>query len=142
MILGDTSDLKPLRWKSLFEFEYQNLYGFTMHEHDIIIADIRVRGIATRERIHSKTIPQRTEDSAPPQPFMHHRVYFQNGWIEQTPCYQLKDLVLLGSGTCVSGPALIIDQTSTLVLEFESTLTITATGDIRIKVWSFDMIFI
>lgn len=56
--------------------------------------------------------------------------YFEGGRVK-TPVYQLSDL---GAEDVVEGPAIIIDKTSTIVVEPHCKATITKWGDISIEV--------
>lgn len=59
---------------------------------------------------------------------------FHSGGTQDTAVYNLDTLL---PGHCISGPALLINAISTLVVEPECTAHVTAAGDVRIDVAAF-----
>lgn len=91
-----------------------------------MVEDVRVRGVGKSlsvppesphdelESLKTKCIaPQCRNDSA--------RVYFSGAGLVDAPVYFLESLV---PGTSIQGPAMIIDQTQTIVVEPSATATI------------------
>lgn len=113
--------LEPYDGDYLAEFTRQHLreYSFTFPDKKVLLDDIRVRGIGeslenTNESPYKELgstkrfgVTYDTED-------IRSQVYFaENGWIA-TPVYKLE---ALKPGCIVVGPAIIIDQTQTIVVE-------------------------
>ncbi|KAJ8975776.1 hypothetical protein NQ317_008286 [Molorchus minor] len=96
---------------------------------DIIVDDIRIRGIA--KSALDKDVPISTSDSSP-KPVSTTKVFFEQGY-KDTNVFLLKDL---GAGDTLKGPVVIMDQLSTILVEPDCTAVITAYGDIRITVGS------
>lgn len=110
-----------------FVSQYQQEFGFTLPDRDIIIDDIRVRGIgksAVQEHMERsvfdelKTLPKRDAggDKIDVQ-----NVYWEGGR-QRTPVYLMRDL---RAGDEVNGPALLIDNNATVALEPYCKATIT-----------------
>ncbi|XP_011502377.1 PREDICTED: 5-oxoprolinase [Ceratosolen solmsi marchali] len=107
---------------------YQKEFGFTMTNRKILINDIRVRGVGKTENFdeplilcsdHAKVKKQTT-------------VYFQDGYYK-TDIYDLKSL---SPGQIIDGPAIIIDNLNTILIEPDCSTTITLRGDLKIKIGS------
>ncbi|KAI5926966.1 5-oxoprolinase [Camillea tinctor] len=92
-------------------------FGFTLDERDIIVDDVRVRGIGKSFRYQDETIDQQLKN-VKRQPVgdkkAHDKsqVYFEGGRVE-TPIYKLVDLAV---GDEISGPAMLADGTQTIVV--------------------------
>ncbi|RYP78442.1 hypothetical protein DL771_000627 [Monosporascus sp. 5C6A] len=92
-------------------------FGFTLDERDIIVDDVRVRGIGKSFRYKEKTVDQQLRDirrQAVGDEKAHSKsqVYFEGGRRE-TPVYKLVDLAV---GDEISGPAMLADGTQTIVV--------------------------
>ncbi|RYP40549.1 hypothetical protein DL769_011752 [Monosporascus sp. CRB-8-3] len=92
-------------------------FGFTLDERDIIVDDVRVRGIGKSFRYKEKTVDQQLRDvrrQAVGDEKAHGKsqVYFEGGRRE-TPVYKLVDLAV---GDEISGPAMLADGTQTIVV--------------------------
>lgn len=132
----------PGSWE--FEKAFQELYtqefGFLLNGRDIIVDDIRVRGIGKTiqnkdltpdndiaELKASNKIKQVSEDVVD----KHVSVYFEEtGRDNHVPVYRLGNLT---PGSEVAGPAVIIDVTATVIVEPSCTALITP-GHITITV--------
>jgi 5-oxoprolinase (ATP-hydrolysing) len=103
-------------------------FGFTLDDRDIIVDDVRVRGIGKSFRYEEKTVDsqlktvERKEVSTEKQ-HSGSKVYFEGGRLD-TPIYKLKDLE---AGTTVKGPAMLADGTQTIVVTPDSTALILET---------------
>jgi len=105
-----------------FKDEFVNLhmreFGFDFPDKDIVIDDIRVRAVGvSHARAEESPAAQLRDlchlDVALPAAAAMNRVYFENsGWLS-TPVYKLEALPMGGR---VSGPALLIDNTQTVVV--------------------------
>ncbi|KAK4190735.1 putative 5-oxoprolinase [Podospora australis] len=92
-------------------------FGFTLDGRDIIVDDVRVRGIGKSFRYEEKTVDEqlktvkRTEVVAEKK-HSEAQVYFDRGRLN-TPIYQLGDL---SEGDVLPGPAMLADGTQTIVV--------------------------
>lgn len=105
---------------------YKQEFGFDLKNRKLLVDAVRVRAISTtpfnEHREEIKTVPGRAKEIV--------QCYFSGGW-QDTSVYHLDDL---GAEQVINGPALIIQDTSTIVVEPFSTATITNYGDIEIHV--------
>lgn len=103
-------------------------FGFTLDDRDIIVDDVRVRGIGKSFRHREKSVDQqlktiqRREVSSKAQ-HSEQEVYFEGGRVK-TPVYKLKDL---SEGDVVNGPAMLADGTQTIVVTPRTKALITGT---------------
>ncbi|MEA2110182.1 MAG: hydantoinase B/oxoprolinase family protein [Pseudomonadota bacterium] len=105
---------------------YRREFGFNLEQRDIIVDDLRVRAVGKGSRI--KQLPLPPADGKKPRPIQQTRCYFTGGW-QETPVYQLEKL---GPGQSIKGPALIIHDTATILVEPQSSIKITTFGDLEI----------
>jgi 5-oxoprolinase (ATP-hydrolysing) len=114
-----------------FVQEHKREFAFAL-EAPIMIAGVRVR--ATAKSVADdltgrspyleelKQLEASTQVVAPPKPFTTNSTYFEDiGAYSDIPLYRLQDLV---PGVKVSGPAIILDNTQTVVLHPQNTATI------------------
>ncbi len=95
-------------------------FGFTLDGRDIIVDDVRVRGIGKSFHYRDRTVDQQLGDvrrravNGDRQKAAHARlqVYFEDGRRE-TPVYKLADLAV---GDEIQGPAMLADGTQTIVV--------------------------
>ncbi|KAI0836406.1 Hydantoinase B/oxoprolinase-domain-containing protein [Hypoxylon sp. FL0890] len=103
-------------FKRAFEELHQQEFSFLLPSRDIVVDDIRVRGIAKElERKSHNVYKELAETETRPKPGHDSitRTYFANvGWAD-TPVYLLKNLQ---PGDQVEGPGIIIDNTQTIVV--------------------------
>lgn len=111
-----------------FVQRYKKEFGFTLSQRDIIVDDVRVRGIGL------STVPK---EVAPPHGFgtvpefeKTTKVYFEGGY-QETKIYLLEKLKPRQE---LPGPAIIMDGLSTIVVEPDCRAEITELGDIRIVI--------
>lgn len=116
-------------YAAAFEEAYQREFGFKLEGRSILVDDVRVRACGR----HSE-LPETAEapsDAGPlPPPAATSSAYFEAGGRQQTPAYLLSDL---RPGQAVPGPAMLIDNISTIVVEPGCTAHITAGHDVRIE---------
>ena len=103
-------------------------YGFDS-EANVLIDDVRVRVVGTSERLKKQRIETARGRI---EPVGHARTYFDAGWLE-TGIYRWADL---RGGHRITGPALIIQDGGTIVLDPECEAEVTAYGDLAIRVGS------
>ncbi|KAI0509413.1 hydantoinase B/oxoprolinase [Xylaria bambusicola] len=92
-------------------------FGFTLDERDIIVDDVRVRGIGKSFRYQEKTVDQQLKEvkrqsAGDEKAYRKSQVYFEGGRRE-TPLYKLEDLAV---GDEITGPAVLADGTQTIVV--------------------------
>ncbi|GAP92845.1 putative 5-oxoprolinase [Rosellinia necatrix] len=103
-------------------------FGFTLDERDIIVDDVRVRGIGKSFRYQDKTVDQQLKEvkrQSIGDKKVHGKsqVYFEGGRRE-TPIYKLEDLAV---GDLINGPAVLADGTQTIVVTPNATALILQT---------------
>lgn len=96
--------------------QHEQEFGFTLPDRDIIVDDVRVRGIGKSFEASEKTVDQQLQESKPKdmvgQEYRTSQVYFEGGRRE-TPIYKLDDLQI---NDRVKGPAILADETQTIVV--------------------------
>jgi len=112
--------LKPLhdfKFDDAFVAQYKQEFGFTLPDRDIIVDDVRVRGIG--KTTHEKALSVYDELSSlklvPVDPNLvmtTTNAYFEGGR-RPTPVY---DLETLGPGSQLRGPAIIVEPNSVIVV--------------------------
>ncbi len=103
-------------------------FGFTLPDRDIIVDDVRVRGIGKSSQHLEETVDQQMKKFEPTDvdESKKHRiadVYFEGGR-QKTPIYKLEDLEV---GARICGPAILADGTQTIVITPEATAIIIKT---------------
>ncbi|XP_060532261.1 5-oxoprolinase isoform X2 [Cylas formicarius] len=112
-----------------FVERYQTEFGFVIQGRDVIVDDIRVRGVGKSD-VDDETLLRSSKDD--PDHVLTTRVYFEGGF-RDTKVFLLEKLL---SGQILNGPAIVMDKLSTILIEPDCTGTITEHGDIRIVVSS------
>ncbi|XP_067934707.1 5-oxoprolinase-like [Watersipora subatra] len=121
---------------STFLFKYETEFGFTIADREIIVDDIRVRGVG---KCISPEEPDLSVDSdSVLLPAKVIPCYFGNSY-HDTSLYLFRDLK---PGQILSGPAIIIDANSTILVEPQCKASITLKGDIHIEVHSLSSVSI
>ncbi|EFY90148.1 putative 5-oxoprolinase [Metarhizium acridum CQMa 102] len=103
-------------------------FGFTLDDRDIIIDDVRVRGIGKSFRHKEKTVDQqlktiKRQDVVEDKKTSTKEVYFEGGR-KQTPVYKLESLDV---GDVIKGPAMLADGTQTIVVPPKTNALVTET---------------
>ncbi|KAI5302577.1 hypothetical protein KEM56_000551 [Ascosphaera pollenicola] len=122
---GTSTGLMILKSKESWDFaaefhkRHQTEFGFTSMDKPLVVDDIRVRSIANSSNIQESSpfvqFQRATfKDVDANNAKEHGKVYFGQGygWIE-TPIYVLQSLA---KGSKITGPAMIIDNTQTIVV--------------------------
>ena len=110
-----------------FANHYQREFGFSLTGRQIVVDDIRVRAVAAGAGLRAHRLAERTA------PALFERTvscYFAEGWLA-TPVYRLEKLL---AGHEISGPALIMHDTATVLVEPDARAQISQSGDIEIQV--------
>ncbi len=109
-----------------FKWNYLREFGFELSGRDILVDDLRVRSIGRASRLKSFLI-DRAE--GPAQKLETVPCYFEGGW-QQTGLYNMD---ALKAGHTIPGPAILIQDTSTILIEPDCTASITEYGDVEIQ---------
>ena len=104
--------------------DHESEFGFTLPEREIVVDDFRVRAIGKSDQKHDKTVDEQLKNlklnKIKSKPHSVQRVYFENGRLD-TSIYQLKSL---STGDTIDGPAVIIDETQTIVISPDASAVI------------------
>lgn len=98
--------------------QHQQEFGFTLPDRDIIVDDVRIRGIGKSFEGLSKTADQQLKEIKPrdvefgDKEYKRSSVYF-DGSRQDTPIYRIEDLEV---GHRIKGPAILADGTQTIVV--------------------------
>ena len=129
----DTALMIPKPEDRDFGYAFQNTYrrefGFELKDREILVDDLRVRVMAKSSALQQFPI---TVLEGPPKPDSVTCCFFEEGWLE-TPVYLIEKL---GAGHVLEGPSMLIQQTSTIIIEPQCSASITEFGDVRIQVGS------
>lgn len=111
-----------------FVKQHRYEFGFTLDDRDIIVDDVRVRGIGKSFRHTEQTPDQqlasiKRQDVTPEKRHGEQQVYFEGG-SQTTSIYKLENLEV---GDVINGPAMLADGTQTIVITPNSNALITAT---------------
>lgn len=119
-------------FRDVFLKQYKREFGFTIADRPIIIDDLRVRGIGFIEDTFlpdSKMVASETNAQAS----SHTMCFFESLGFVSTPIYLFETLK---SGQSMTGPAMIIESNSTILVEPFCTAKVTEHGNILIDVKS------
>ena len=89
---------------------YRREFGFELKNREILVDDLRVKVIAKSSALKQFPIDKK---HSPPKPDSITRCYFEEGWLE-TPVFLIEKL---GAGQVLEGPSILIQQTSTIIIE-------------------------
>ncbi|KAJ1387000.1 Hydantoinaseoxoprolinase, N-terminal [Sesbania bispinosa] len=120
-------DGKLCDYASEFLRLFQQEYGFKLQNRNIMICDVRVPGVGVTNILRPRAIEPA---SGSPIVEAYYKVYFGNGW-QETPLYKLEKL---GYGHLMSGPAIIMNGNSTVIVEPNCRAIITKYGNIKIEI--------
>ncbi|CAH2057356.1 unnamed protein product, partial [Iphiclides podalirius] len=109
---------------------YRNEFGFTLAERDVIVDDVRVRGVGMGQ-VEEQVAPPSGKGIAPVAEKTV-KVYFEGGY-QDTAIHLLEKLM---PEQVVPGPAIIMDSLSTILVEPGCRAEITEHGDMRITIGS------
>ncbi|CAI0472680.1 unnamed protein product [Linum tenue] len=106
---------------------FQQEYGFKLQNRNILICDVRVRGIGVTNILKPQVLEPAT--GTPKSESNPYQLYFGEGW-HQVPLFRLENL---GFGHVIPGPAIIMNGNSTVIVEPNCKANITKYGNIKIK---------
>ncbi|KAL2115628.1 hypothetical protein VTJ04DRAFT_9883 [Mycothermus thermophilus] len=123
--------VKPDDWDygAAFVDHHRYEFGFTLDGRDIIVDDVRVRGIGKSFRYEEKSVDEqlavvvRREVDVAAKKHSTANVYFEGGRRE-TPVFKLGDLTV---GDVIRGPAMLADGTQTIVVTPNATALVLKT---------------
>ncbi|KAK0515252.1 hypothetical protein JMJ35_002631 [Cladonia borealis] len=100
-----------------FVKQHEQEFGFTLPDRDVIVDDVRARGIGKSFEGLEKTVDMQLKEIQPKdlrkgKRYGVSKVYFEGGR-QDTPIYKLEDLDV---GDRIQGPAIIADGTQTIVV--------------------------
>ncbi|MBF0290146.1 MAG: hydantoinase B/oxoprolinase family protein [SAR324 cluster bacterium] len=114
-----------------FSDAYHREFGFDLRKREILLDDLRVRALGKTTIGKQATI---AKAEGRPATLGKASCYFEGGW-QTTSIYNLDDLK---AGHTIEGPAIIIHDTSTILVELDSKATVTQYGDLEIKIAAQD----
>jgi 5-oxoprolinase (ATP-hydrolysing) len=100
-----------------FVTRHHQEFGFMLPDRDVLVDDIRVRGIGQSFETPERTVDQQLKDLTPHDVAMSKRHSIQNVSFEDG--YKDTDVFVLSTlavGDQIQGPAIIIDETQTIVM--------------------------
>ncbi|OAK99073.1 hypothetical protein IQ06DRAFT_337497 [Phaeosphaeriaceae sp. SRC1lsM3a] len=114
MVLGKPGQ----NFRTSFEKKHKQEFGFNFPDKPVLIDDIRVRAIGTARDTKEKSLSAQLSaiaelEMSPPVANSITPVYFADCGYIDTPVYELKSL---NTGSKMTGPALIIDETQTILV--------------------------
>jgi len=114
----DEYDGQDWAFGKAFVKQHEQEFGFTLPDRDIIVDDVRARGIGKTFEGLEKTVDQQLNDikvkdiSKENKQFDKRPVYFEGGR-QDTPIYKIQDIEV---GDKITGPAILADETQTIVV--------------------------
>lgn len=111
-----------------FVKQHRYEFGFTLDERDVIVDDVRVRGIGKSFRHNEETVDKqlkalKQQAVSDKKKLNSQQVYFEGGRRE-TPVFKLEDME---TGDSITGPAMLADGTQTIVVTPKATAVILKT---------------
>ncbi|KAF5590750.1 5-oxoprolinase (ATP-hydrolyzing) [Fusarium pseudoanthophilum] len=121
-------DGKEWDFGQAFVKQHRYEFGFTLDERDIIVDDVRVRGIGKSFRHQDDTVDKQLRELkqqtvSDKKKLDSQQVYFEGGR-KETPIFKLEDL---DTGDSIPGPAMLADGTQTIVVTPKATAVILKT---------------
>ncbi|CAN9213692.1 unnamed protein product [Alternaria alternata] len=113
-------------WDEAFVAEHKRQFSFVMPGRDILVENVRVRATARSPSVEPEFVLEEQLTGCSPSPVStkkisdHVPVFFENRWTT-SPLYHLTKLA---KGDVVDGPAIILDNTQTIVVAPRSEATI------------------
>jgi len=116
-----------------FRETYLREFGFDLTGREIIVDDLRVRAVANSPGLQKYPLAKK---DGTPEVVDQTKCYFisessGSGSWEETPIYRLENL---GAGQHLQGPAIVMQNTSTILVEPGCTAEITEYGDVVLNV--------
>lgn len=115
-------------FNSTFLERYRSEFGFVLQNRRIIVDDIRIRGLGKNDTPPEQKVNVASEPT--PKSERNTEVHFDEGAFS-APIFLTKNLL---AGNQISGPAVLIDQLSTIIVEPECSVQVTSYGDLVMEV--------
>ena len=115
-----------------FRATYQREFGFTLQDRAILIDDLRVRSAGQAGRVEKQLIAEADAESE--TAFLYNRLWCRSGLQKEgrkTAIYMMDNL---RAGHEIPGPAILIQETATIVVEPDCFARINKFGDVEIQV--------
>ncbi len=97
-------------WAAAYHREHQRLFGYHRPEHPLEVVALRVEAVG---QVAPEPEPVRPLEPVPTQPKRFHRLYHQGRW-HQAGLFAYEEL---SPGALLPGPAIVLQGTSTLVVD-------------------------
>lgn len=117
---------KDKNYERVFKEKYLNLFGFDL-DRDIDIDEIKVKLTTKTDKLKRQKI---AKSKSEPKEIEVVKTYFEEGLLD-TKVYNLNNLF---AGDSINAPAIIIQDTSTILIEPNTKAIITEFGDVKIVV--------
>lgn len=121
-------------FQSVFEERYRSEYGFVLQNREIIVDDIRIRGLGKTSTPPELPVEAASSSCLLPKEDEITRVHFETGTLNTRVYLSEK----LRWKHCIPGPAIIIDQLSTILVEPDCEAHVTEFGNLRININTID----
>jgi len=121
-------------YENAFKEAYMREFGFLISGRSIIVDDLRIRATGKSKNL-PMDVGSRQDKKTRPSPQSKAKAYFEAGGLQDTQIFILKNLE---RGDCIEGPAIIIDDISTVVVEPACIASILGDGSIKIVLESID----
>ncbi len=124
-------------YQATFLKRYQAEFGFTLPGRNIMVDDIRVRGVGKTKVAEETEIGMAKSDAdRHPKPQEVTKVYFEGsdgtgGSYLDTGVFMLKDLK---SGAAIAGPAIVMDKLSTILVEPGCQALVSTSGNLKVTI--------
>lgn len=117
--VGDKFSADEWEFGNAFVEQHEQEFGFTLPDRDIIIDDVRARGIGKSFKGEVKTVDEQLRETRPKarqiasqKQHSTSQVYFEGGR-QETPVFELSKIEV---GDQIKGPAILADGTQTIVV--------------------------
>ena len=112
-------------WQAAFAREHERRFGYKRDDREIEITTARVRSFAASRHAHSGAGGVSPSRATTPRPMRSEWVYFPERGRVETPVFEREALT---PGSELHGPALVLEDSGTLVVEVGFVLRVTAAG--------------
>ena len=117
-------------WRVAFEEQHRSRFGYLRPGRPVEIATARARAVAQVEAPPGLSGVAPARAAVAPQPLRQERLWFAAGGWREAPVY---DREALACGAEVAGPALILDDTGTLVVDPGFRVQVEASGLLKLE---------
>ena len=109
---------------------YEREFGFLISGRKIVVDDVRVRAVGQHGALSQHEVSSHLKTSKP-EPVKHTKAFFEPLGVQDTSVFVLNDL---SAGDTIEGPAIVIDDISTIVVEPSCRAVIMKDGSMMIYV--------